>query len=78
MLGALQEALKRVKAKTTIVRMSEIGLVEMTRKRVRESLGHTLTHACPYCKGRGGHQQQAGRRWDQGFDLGFIQGIVQQ
>ncbi|MFC1609657.1 ribonuclease E/G [Myxococcota bacterium] len=52
-LGALQEALKRDKAKTTIVRMSEIGLVEMTRKRVRESLGHVLTHACPYCKGRG-------------------------
>jgi ribonuclease G len=52
-LGAMEEALKRDKAKTTIVRMSEIGLVEMTRKRVRESLGHTLTHACPYCKGRG-------------------------
>ncbi|MBI3178355.1 MAG: Rne/Rng family ribonuclease [Deltaproteobacteria bacterium] len=52
-LGALLEALKRDKAKTTIVRMSEIGLVEMTRKRVRESLGHTLTEACPYCKGRG-------------------------
>ncbi len=52
-LGALQEALRRDKAKTTIVRMSEIGLVEMTRKRVRESLGHLLTHACPYCKGRG-------------------------
>jgi ribonuclease G len=52
-LGALQEALRRDKAKTTIVRMSEIGLVEMTRKRVRESLGHVLTHACPYCKGRG-------------------------
>ncbi|OGQ90543.1 MAG: ribonuclease G [Deltaproteobacteria bacterium RIFOXYA12_FULL_58_15] len=52
-LEAMQEALKRDKAKTTIVRMSEIGLVEMTRKRVRESLGHVLTHACPYCKGRG-------------------------
>ncbi|MEE8409889.1 MAG: Rne/Rng family ribonuclease [Myxococcota bacterium] len=52
-LGALQEALKRDKAKTTIVRMSEIGLVEMTRKRVRESLGHVLTEACPYCKSRG-------------------------
>jgi ribonuclease G len=52
-LGALQESLKRDKAKTTIVRMSEIGLVEMTRKRVRDSLGHMLTEACPYCKGRG-------------------------
>ncbi|MEO1174594.1 MAG: ribonuclease E/G, partial [Myxococcota bacterium] len=52
-LGALEEALKQDKAKTTIVRMSEIGLVELTRKRVRESLGQMLTEPCPYCKGRG-------------------------
>ncbi len=52
-LGALEEALKHDKAKTTIVRMSEIGLVELTRKRVRESLGQMLTEPCPYCKGRG-------------------------
>ncbi|MEO0813404.1 MAG: ribonuclease E/G, partial [Myxococcota bacterium] len=51
--GALEEALRSDKAKTTIVRMSEIGLVELTRKRVRESLGQLLTEACPYCKGRG-------------------------
>lgn len=51
-LDALEAALRRDRAKTTIVRMSEIGLVEMTRKRVRESLGGTLTEACPYCKGR--------------------------
>ena len=52
-LGALEEALKRDKAKTTIVRLSDLGLVEMTRKRVRESLGATLTEQCTYCKGRG-------------------------
>ncbi len=52
-LDALSEALRRDKAKTTIVRMSEIGLVEMTRKRVRDSLGHVLTEPCSYCKGRG-------------------------
>ena len=52
-LAALVEALKADKAKTTIVRMSEIGLVEMTRKRVRDSLGHVLTEECPHCKGRG-------------------------
>ncbi|MEM6734195.1 MAG: ribonuclease E/G, partial [Myxococcota bacterium] len=52
-LGALEEALKQDKAKSTIVRMSEIGLVELTRKRVRESLGQLLTEPCPYCKGRG-------------------------
>jgi len=52
-LAVLEETLKRDKAKTTIVRMSELGLVEMTRKRVRESLGALLTDACPRCKGRG-------------------------
>lgn len=52
-LGALEEALSADKAKTTVVRMSEIGLVELTRKRVRESLGQLLTEPCPYCKGRG-------------------------
>jgi ribonuclease G len=52
-LGALREALSHDKVKTTIVRMSEIGLVEMTRKRVRESLGQVLTEPCPYCKARG-------------------------
>lgn len=52
-LEALEVALSKDKAKTNIVRMSEIGLVEMTRKRVRESLGNTLTEGCPYCKARG-------------------------
>ncbi len=52
-LAALSEALRQDKAKSTIVRMSEIGLVEMTRKRVRESLGQVLTEPCPYCKARG-------------------------
>jgi ribonuclease G len=52
-LGALRETLSHDKVKTTIVRMSEIGLVEMTRKRVRESLGQLLTEPCPYCKARG-------------------------
>ncbi|MBT6179616.1 MAG: Rne/Rng family ribonuclease [Deltaproteobacteria bacterium] len=51
--AALEQALERDRAKTCIVRMSEIGLVEMTRKRVRESLGEVLTDACSYCNGRG-------------------------
>jgi ribonuclease G len=33
--------------------MSDLGLVEMTRKRVKKSLGRSLTMACPYCEGRG-------------------------
>ena len=51
--AALELALENDRAKTCIVRMSEIGLVEMTRKRVRESLGEVLTDSCPYCNGRG-------------------------
>jgi len=57
-LGALNEALRHDKVKSAVVRMSEIGLVEMTRKRVRESLGQVLTETCPYCKGRGSIKSQ--------------------
>jgi ribonuclease G len=51
--AALEAALLRDKTKTTITRISELGLLEMTRKRVRESLGQLLTESCPYCKNRG-------------------------
>ncbi len=51
--SALQEALANDKAKTTISHISPIGLIEMTRKRIRESLGRTLCEPCPYCDGRG-------------------------
>jgi ribonuclease G len=50
---ALQEALKQDKAKTNVLKISDIGLVQMTRKRVRESLGRTLTEPCHYCEGKG-------------------------
>jgi ribonuclease G len=50
---ALTEALKNDKAKTTTVRISELGLVEMTRKRTRDSLGRTLFEPCFYCDGTG-------------------------
>jgi ribonuclease G len=50
---ALQEALGRDRAKTNVLKISELGLVEMTRKRVRESLGRMLNEACPYCDGKG-------------------------
>jgi len=49
----LQEALGRDKAKTNVLRISELGLVEMTRKRVRESIGRVLHEDCAYCDGRG-------------------------
>ena len=50
---ALQEALRQDKAKTNILKISELGLVEMTRKRTRENLVQTLCEPCAYCEGRG-------------------------
>jgi Ribonuclease G/E len=50
---ALQEALGRDKAKTNVLKISELGLVEMTRKRVRESVGRMLHESCSYCEGKG-------------------------
>jgi ribonuclease G len=51
--SALNEELKKDRARTNVVRISELGLVEMTRQRVRESLGRLLTEPCFYCDGRG-------------------------
>ncbi|MBN1907778.1 MAG: Rne/Rng family ribonuclease [Deltaproteobacteria bacterium] len=50
---ALTEALSKDKAKTNVLPMSELGLIEMTRKRTRENLGRFLTERCQYCEGRG-------------------------
>ncbi len=50
---ALKEAVKKDKARINILQISELGLVEMTRQRSRESLGNQLLDACPYCEGRG-------------------------
>ncbi|MAQ17443.1 MAG: Rne/Rng family ribonuclease [Sandaracinus sp.] len=50
---ALLRELKKDAAKTTAVRISELGLVEMTRKRTRESLGRMLYEPCFYCDGTG-------------------------
>ena len=51
--AVLNNALRADRAKTNVLKISELGLVEMTRKRVRESLGRTLTEPCFYCEGRG-------------------------
>jgi len=51
--NAFVEAMKKDKAKNTISHISELGLIQMTRKRVRESLGRTLCESCPYCEGKG-------------------------
>lgn len=52
-LEALQEELKKDRAKTSITGMSSLGLVEMTRKRVRPSLLKALCEPCIYCDGKG-------------------------
>ena len=52
-LRALEKALEKDRAKTAINGVSALGLVEMTRKRTRESLGQSLCEPCPVCKGRG-------------------------
>ncbi|MEE9357222.1 ribonuclease G [Candidatus Vondammii sp. HM_W22] len=52
-LRALEKALSRDHAKTHITEVSTLGLVEMTRKRTRESLEHVLCETCHCCGGRG-------------------------
>ena len=52
-IQALEKALADDHVKTDISSVSPLGLVEMTRKRTRESLEHLLCRACPTCEGRG-------------------------
>jgi ribonuclease G len=53
LIAALQSALAGDRAQTHIASISPLGLVEMTRKRTRESLEHLLCAACPQCQGLG-------------------------
>jgi ribonuclease G len=50
---AFHDALRADKARVNVTKISDMGLVEMTRKRTRESLGRTLTEPCFYCEGKG-------------------------
>ena len=47
------DALKRDRAKTNVSKISSFGLIEMTRKRVRDSLLRTVCEPCIYCQGTG-------------------------
>jgi len=49
----LKEAFSKDKAKTNILPMSDLGLIEMTRKRTRANLNRLLSEPCAYCEGRG-------------------------
>ena len=53
MLDELKKAVATDRARISISGFSALGLVEMTRKRTRESLAHILCEPCPACKGRG-------------------------
>ncbi|MEI6790417.1 MAG: ribonuclease E/G, partial [Myxococcaceae bacterium] len=52
-LNVLQETLKKDKARCNVIKISELGLVEMTRQRKRESLERLLGEPCFYCDGKG-------------------------
>jgi len=55
-LNALEKHLSKDHAKTQVSEVSPLGLVEMTRKRTRESLEHVLCEPCLICHGRGSHK----------------------
>ena len=52
-MRAFREALARDKTRTQVFDISELGLVEMTRKRISEGLVESLSETCPTCAGRG-------------------------
>ena len=51
--NALKEELRHDRARTSILKISELGLVEMTRQRLQESLTRSVGAPCPHCHGRG-------------------------
>ena len=52
-LRSLKEALKEDRAKTDVLGISKIGVVEMTRERVLKAVESISYEECPYCKGKG-------------------------
>lgn len=53
LIQKLQESLRNDRAKTTVSEVSELGMIEMTRKRVKHNLVKALSQPCPYCEGQG-------------------------
>jgi ribonuclease G len=53
LMKVLKSSVERDKARINILKMSEIGVVEMTRQRIRDSKESSIYQSCPYCAGRG-------------------------
>ncbi|MBX9628425.1 MAG: Rne/Rng family ribonuclease, partial [Gemmataceae bacterium] len=51
--NALRDAMRRDKARTKILRISQFGIIEMTRQRIRPSLKRSIFADCPHCRGSG-------------------------
>src|SRR5207302_320045 len=49
----LREAVKRDRARTKVLRISQFGIIEMTRQRIRPSLKRSVFQDCPFCRGLG-------------------------
>lgn len=49
----LRDSLRKDKARTNLLPISDLGLLEMTRQRAKQSIGSTVHTECPYCRGRG-------------------------
>ena len=49
----MREAVKRDRARTKILRISQFGIIEMTRQRIRPSLKRSVYQDCPHCKSTG-------------------------
>ena len=52
-LAQLEEEVQTDKTKATVLGFTQLGLVEMTRKKVQQGLSETMTKVCPHCEGRG-------------------------
>src|SRR5207248_10466249 len=50
---ALRDAMQRDRARTKILKISQFGIIEMTRQRIRPSLKRSVYQDCPYCHGTG-------------------------
>ena len=53
LLAYLDEQLKRDRTRVTVLGMTQLGLVEMTRKKIGHELGYALEKECPHCHGKG-------------------------